>query len=263
MSRFCSLFSSSKGNSHYLSSGGTSLLIDAGVSVRTLLSALSQRGIGIGDIDAVLVTHEHTDHIRGLRTLLRRYPLSVYASPGTLEYLCVAGHIPPGTNLVACEDVPVQIGDIAVTAFPIPHDAIEPVGYRFSLPDQKEVAVATDLGHITERVREEITGCELVLLESNYDKRMLECSRYPYSIKRRIKGLLGHLSNDDCAREAVRLVQAGTTRLVLGHLSENNNLPQIAYETGKTLLGAADMREDYDYILRVAPARGPQELTFF
>jgi len=262
MSRFCSLFSSSKGNCTYLSGGATAVLIDAGVSFRAMMNALRLQGLSCDDLRAVLITHEHTDHIKGLRLLVERLGLPVYGSAGTLELLASNGHVPPGATLIECVGVQ-QVGELLVTAFDIPHDACAPVGYRFAMPDSRGVAIATDLGQITDEVRDHLTGCDLVMLESNYDKGMLECSRYPYYLKRRIKSSHGHLCNDVCAKEAARLVACGTTRLVLAHLSQKNNMPRIAYETGRASLSAAEMKEDYDYILKVAPAQGPQEVLVF
>jgi len=262
MSRFCNLFSSSKGNCTYLAGGGTAVLVDVGVSYRALMGALASQGLSVGDLKAVLITHEHTDHIKGLPMLLKRLGLPVYASAGTLEHLCAQGLVPPGTILAEMCGT-MQVGDLQVNAFPIPHDARDPVGFRFLMPDERSVAIATDLGHITDEVRRQITGCDLVMLESNYDPGMLAVSRYPYSLKRRIKGSHGHLSNNACAKEIIRLVQLGTTRLVLGHLSEQNNLPALAYETGRASLTAGGMKEQIDYILKVAPAHGPKELLVF
>jgi phosphoribosyl 1,2-cyclic phosphodiesterase len=262
MSRFCPLFSSSKGNSLFLSGGGSSLLIDAGVSFSSLTAALDAQGFSPGDISAVLVTHEHTDHIRGLTTLLRRTSARLYASRGTLEYLWLNGYIPAKTAVSECE-TPFTVGGIEVTAFPTPHDAANSVGYRFTMPDLRTVAVATDLGRVTDEVRQSLTGCDLVVLESNYDKRMLECSSYPYALKRRIKSEYGHLSNEACSEMLPRLAESGTTRFVLGHLSEQNNIPELARETAASALGLALMRENLDYTLTVAPARGPCPAVVF
>ena len=262
MSRLCSLFSSSKGNCTYLAGGKTAVLIDVGISYRALTGALASQGLSPADLSAVLITHEHTDHIKGLRVLLDRLGLPVYASLGTLDYLCANNHIPPGITMTECSR-PQQVGELLATAFPIPHDACEPVGFRFLMPDDRSVAIATDLGHVTHEVRRQITGCDTVVLESNYDPGMLECSRYPYYLKRRIKSSVGHLSNNDCAQEVIKLVSQGTTRLVLGHLSEQNNMPELAYETGRSFLTQMGMKENRDYILKVAPARGSKEVLVF
>lgn len=262
MSRFCPLFSSSKGNSIFVSGGGTSLLIDAGVSYRRLCRALSERDIEPESISAVLITHEHSDHIMGLSVLLSKLDIPVYASPETLSYILKSEKIPPGSTFIECTG-PFCVGDISVTPFDTPHDAVHSLGYRLDMPDQRRIAVATDLGHVSDTVEEHLRGCDLVMLESNYDMRMLECSTYPYYLKRRIRSGTGHLSNDDCSAELMSLVKNGSAYFVLGHLSEQNNLPEIAYETSKSCLATAHMRERLDYILSVAPARGPGEVLTF
>lgn len=255
MSRFCPLFSSSKGNSTYLSGGGAHLLVDVGVSLRQLTKALGEQSLCPDDLDGVLITHEHSDHIRGLAMLLKHHDIPLYASPATLEFLCDHGHVPHGADIHALEET-TEIAGIAVTPFETPHDACGSVGFRFLLPDCRTVAIATDLGHVTDTVRRNIAGCDLVMLESNYDIGMLDCSSYPYSLKRRIRGKFGHLSNELCAQECIRLIRSGTTRLILAHLSEQNNLPLLARQVTKSLLDADQMRENLDYILEVAPARG-------
>jgi phosphoribosyl 1,2-cyclic phosphodiesterase len=262
LSRFCPLYSSSKGNGIFLSGGGTCLLVDAGVSYRSLAASLDEQGYSPLGLSAVLVTHEHTDHIRGLRTLLARAKIPLYASKDTLEYLWLNDYIPAGTRVFECEGE-FAVGDIAVKPFCTPHDAARSLGYRFTMPDMRTVAIATDLGHVTEEVRLNLLGCDLVMLESNYDINMLDCSAYPYPLKRRIKSDYGHLSNEACAAFLPQLVQNGATRLVLGHLSENNNVPELARETAQAELARAGMREERDYTLHVAPARGKTRAVVF
>lgn len=256
------MFSSSKGNSTYLAGGGTALLIDAGVPFRSLCAALASQGLELSELAAVLITHEHTDHIRGLCTLLRKRRLPVCASAGTLDYLAGSGFLPPGTELIEASG-DFSVGALQIRAFPTPHDAADSVGYRFLLPDRTAVAIATDLGHVDETVRENLTGCGVVMLESNYDRGMLDCSCYPYYLKRRIKSSRGHLSNEHCAAEVLRLVRGGATRVILSHLSEQNNHPSLAREVVRSTLQAEGMRENEDYILRVAPARAPREMLVF
>lgn len=262
MAKFCPLFSSSKGNSTYFSAAGTSVLIDVGVSFRQLDNALSGHGLELSKIQALLITHEHSDHIRGLNVFLKKTNIPVYAPAKTLDYLATAGLFPHGAA-VAPIDGPTALGNLEVLPFETPHDANYSVGYQFSLPDSRKVVFATDLGHITPTVRQHLTGCDLVMLESNYDRGMLDCSRYPYPLKQRIKGNYGHLSNDDCAMEIADLVRKGGTRFVLGHLSEQNNLPQLAFEVTKSLLEIAGMRENQDYILKIAAPRGTQPAIVF
>lgn len=262
MSRFCPLFSSSKGNSILLSGGGTSLLIDAGVSFRRLSAALDGQGYCVGDINGILITHEHSDHISGLKTLLKKTDIPLYAPKETLEYLWVNGYIQAHTVVHECGESFV-VGGIEARAFDTPHDAAHSVGYRFTMPDLRVVAVATDLGHITDGVRKNLLGCDLVMLESNYDRGMLECSSYPYVVKRRIKSDFGHLSNDDCSGMLLSLAKSGTTRFVLGHLSEQNNIPELARETAHSVLTSASLRENIDYTLDVASARGMARAVAF
>lgn len=255
MSRFCPLFSSSKGNSIFLAGGGTNLLIDAGISYKKLCASLDEQGYAISDIDGILITHEHSDHINGLRVLLKKTSIPLFASRGTLEFLIANGYIPPHTEVTDC-GTPFTIGEIHAQSFETPHDAANSVGYRFTMPDLRSVAVAMDLGHITDDVRQNLLGCDLVMLESNYDQGMLECSSYPYMLKRRIKSDFGHLSNEACASMLSMLVKNGTTRFVLGHLSEQNNIPELARQTAKAALDALSLKENLDYTLSVAPARG-------
>lgn len=262
MSRFCPLFSSSKGNSAYLSGGGATLLVDIGVSLRQLKKALGEQCLSPDDLDGVLITHEHSDHIKGLAMLLKNYDVPVYASGPTLEFLCDRGHIPQSATIHEISEA-TDIAGIEVTPFETPHDACGSIGFRFVLPDSRTVAIATDLGHVTDTVRRNIAGCDLVMLESNYDIGMLDCSSYPYSLKRRIRGNFGHLSNEVCAQECIRLIHSGTTRLILGHLSEQNNVPALARQVTKSLLDEGQMRENLDYILEVAPARGEVHAVVF
>lgn len=262
MSRFCPLFSSSKGNSTYLSGGGTSLLVDMGVSLRQLTLALHEYDLTPDQLSGVLITHEHSDHIRGLAMLLKRFKIPIYGSRGTLQSLIEKNIPPPGAVLTEISDT-MDIGGVEITPFDTPHDAANSTGFRFTMPDGRNIAIATDLGHMTDTVRESIYGCDLVMIESNYDRGMLDCSAYPYYLKRRIKGNFGHLSNEICAEECVRLVKSGTTRIVLAHLSEQNNHPGIAWQSASNEMCAAGMQEKNDYILSVAPPRGKTELTIF
>ncbi|MFV0399931.1 MAG: MBL fold metallo-hydrolase [Oscillospiraceae bacterium] len=262
MSRICPLASSSKGNSIFVSGGDTALLVDVGISAKAVRNAIEERGQKLSDLCGIVITHEHSDHIKGLRVLLSQLKVPVYSAMETLEHLAYRDLVPPDACLVPLEGTFV-IGDIQVNAFDTPHDAIHSIGVRMELPDGRKAAIATDLGCITPAVEAGLTGCDLVMLESNYDPGMLSCSRYPYPLKRRIKGSFGHLSNTDCAEEIRRLVKAGTTRFLLGHLSEENNLPELAYETSKSAFDELRMVERCDYTLSVAPAGRPHEMVVF
>lgn len=252
MARFCSLFSSSAGNSTLIGSGSTSILIDAGVSAKRLKTALLDREVDPEDISAIFITHEHSDHISGLRVLASSHHIPVYATEGTLSYLEENGTINGKFPFEVIPKNGVVIGDLTVTPFATSHDCRESCGYSVTLPDGQRAAVATDTGKITEEIRRSLLGCSLVMLESNHDVGMLKNGPYPYILKRRILSDVGHLSNEVCAEMASELIAKGTTRLFLGHLSQDNNFPDLAYQTSLSVItqntGAVCGR---DYILEV------------
>ncbi|MEG1850243.1 MAG: MBL fold metallo-hydrolase, partial [Oscillospiraceae bacterium] len=206
MAKFCPLASSSAGNSTYISACGGSLLVDAGISCRKIGAALAQIGASPSELGALLLTHEHIDHLRGLRVLLRQNDLPVYATGAVLRYLVENGQVEPGATLVEIEPgTPFEAAGMRVTAFSTPHDAADSVGYRIETPDAHTLAVATDLGHVSETVRRGTAGCELVMLESNYDPALLRMGPYPYFLKQRIAADNGHLENERSAEFACRL----------------------------------------------------------
>ena len=261
MARFCTLFSGSSGNSTYISGSDTAVLIDAGRSCRQLLAAMAARCIDPKSIRAILLTHEHSDHISGLRVLLKKLGVPLYATHEVLEKLRWEQVIPDEQETVGIDGrAHLTIGALEVDSFDTPHDSIHSVGYRVSTPDGRRLAVATDMGYITDEVRSKLTGCDLVMLESNYDPGMLSVSDYPYYLKRRIASDLGHLSNEACADELTRLVRTGSTRFVLGHLSQNTNTPDNAYQTSFCAFQLNGMRAGIDYTLQVAPRNEPSEV---
>lgn len=262
MARFCTLFSGSEGNCTYVSCGDTSVLIDVGRSAKQVLEAMEARGIDPKGLSALLVTHEHGDHIKGIRAFLKKVPLPVYATPEVLEKLLWDQILTESSPRTAIEEgTPFQVGSIGIHCFDIPHDSIHPVGYQFVLPDRRKISLATDMGFMCDSVRNTITGSNLVLLESNYDPSMLSVSTYPYALKQRIVSNLGHLSNDVCAKELAGLVRTGSTRLILGHLSRRTNMPELAAYSARNALQQAGMRENYDYRLWVAPRDEPMEMV--
>lgn len=262
MARFCTLFSGSAGNSTYISGSDTAVLVDAGRSCKQLLAAMNSRGINPESIRAILVTHEHTDHISGLRVLLNKLKIPLYASKAVVEKLRWDGVVQEQQEVVELGGGHrFSVGSIEVDCFDTPHDSVHSLGYRFTAPDGRKLAVATDMGYITDTVRENLRGCDLVLLESNYDRNMLSVSDYPYYLKRRIASNTGHLSNEDCAAELAGLVRTGSTRFILGHLSQNNNVPELAYQTAHAAFASGGMREGIDYTLQVAPRSEPSEMV--
>ncbi len=263
MLRYCALFSGSGGNSTYIGTANGGLLIDAGVSAKRIETALYQRCVDPRSIRAVLVTHEHSDHIAGLRVLCKRYGWPLIASNGTLSAMVEGNKIDACHRLYCIQDgQTVTIGAMEITAFATPHDSRESMGYRIASDDGKSIAVATDMGYITPTVTAAISGADLVHIESNHDLTMLRNGPYPYPLKRRIEGEGGHLSNCACAQVLPQLLQSGTTRFVLAHLSEENNLPMLARRTSVESLSAVGATEGNDYLLDVASPIGEQPLTY-
>lgn len=252
MIKFCSLVSSSKGNAVLVSNGKTNILIDCGISKRRTADALAQAGVSPRDLDAILVTHEHNDHISGIGVMSRGYDIPVYANEKTWAAMERAlGRVEEGNKRLFHVGESFEINGVGVTSFAIPHDAACPVGYSLYTEGLK-LSVATDMGHIDESVVDSICGSDIVLLEANHDLAMLQNGRYPAALKRRILGKFGHLSNDSSAQIAVRLLKSGTRAILLGHLSEENNLPDLAYAAVKGALTGAGARLERDIRLAVA-----------
>lgn len=255
LARVYPLFSSSSGNSCFIGTPEAGILVDAGASCKKLTNALIQNDIRPEAVKAVFITHDHSDHISGLKVFTKHYNVQVFASPKTMDWLLSGGHVSSkGEGIEVGKET--VVGDFSVTSFKTPHDAVESVGYRIITPDGKAMCVCTDLGHITEDIDKSLFGCQLVLLESNYDERMLRLGPYPYTLKQRIASADGHLSNIASSKQVRRLIQGGTTRIILGHLSRENNTPQIAANTLLRELGD-DFKAKRDYILYIAPVETP------
>lgn len=262
MARICPLFSGSSGNCIYVGSGNGGILVDAGVSARRIQQSLLAHDIDPAGISAIFITHEHSDHVAGLRVFAGRLGIRVYASTGTLRALedmsIVSGQISAFDIGAGAEEAGMR-----VTAFNTSHDSAQSVGYRIHTPDSRTIAVATDLGEVTEHVRRNMMGADLVVLESNHDVRMLQNGQYPYFLKRRILSATGHLSNEACATELEALAYSGTTRFILGHLSRDNNHPDLAYQTAASALECVGLTEGSDYVLSVASPADTGCVTIF
>ena len=263
MARFCPLFSGSSGNCTYIGAGSGGILIDAGVSAKRIETALKEREIDPRSIQAIFVTHEHADHVAGLRVLAKRYGYTVYASVGTLDALLDDGVLRGDVPMQVIGDDGVEAGGMYVRAFHTSHDSRESLGYRIHTPDERRLAVATDMGRMTEEVRSALHGCDLVQIESNHDVRMLENGSYPYFLKHRILADTGHLSNEACAAELPALAQSGVTRFWLAHLSSENNLPELAHATSYAALCGAGLTDNVDFRLRVAARVATERVTVF
>lgn len=253
MARFCPLFSGSSGNSYYIGSANAGVLIDAGRSAKQLGNMLDHCGVDIKAIQALFITHEHSDHIKGLRVFASRFHLPVYASAGTLSALMQMGCLEGDFPVQEITPDGVECAGMLVQPFRTPHDCAESVGYRVFTADGRSAAVSTDLGYLTDTVRSALCGADLIAIESNHDVGMLRNGPYPYPLKRRILSRTGHLSNVDCADELYSLADRGTTRFVLAHLSAENNTPELAYQTSVCSLSLCGMKEGLDYTLHVAP----------
>lgn len=241
--------SGSTGNCALLQAGGRRFLIDAGISAKAICTSLAGIGCAPEELDGVLITHEHTDHVSGLAVLCKRIPLAVYA-PGT-----AAAHLRsclPGVAACLRTLEPGQtmdLGGVSVTAFATPHDTPQSVGYRVEAEGLR-FAFATDTGHVTDEMRRYLSGAELAVIEANHDVDRLRRGPYPAFLKRRVLSDRGHLSNDSCAELAGYLARRGAQKLVLAHLSRQNNLPSLAREA---VLPALEGTQTELYI---APERG-------
>ena len=252
--KFCSLVSGSSGNAALISAGSTNILIDCGISAKRTEKLLKEAGIegGLDAIDAVLLTHEHSDHIKGVKRIMSAYGIPVYGSMGTLraladvtrdEYFNYAGH---ALMEPVRADFEVSIGDISFTPFNIYHDAAEPLSYRIELNDtnavndtnsanetssDKSFVIMTDCGHYDDYICDHLTGLDALILEAYHDLRMLANGPYPMSLKRRILSDTGHLSNVDAGDLLSRIYAPRLKTVRLGHLSRENNTPELAVRT--------------------------------
>ena len=230
-----SFASGSGGNCTLVSGGGKYILVDAGISLRRIKSCLSRRGLELSDISAVLVTHEHSDHICALSMLEKYTDIPIIASGGTGRSVMSKGKV-SGKNfsLIEAGEI-VDINGIAVKAFGTSHDAAESLGYAFECGYEK-AAVVTDLGHVTDEVRRAVFGAEIVLLEANHDVDMLRAGPYPWHLQQRILGPNGTLSHETTGNFALELAEHGVRHILLAHLSKENNMPRVAYRTVADIL---------------------------
>lgn len=261
MSRFCSLFSGSSGNSVAIGCGGKYILIDAGRSAKKIKERLTQEDIDPRDVCAIFVTHEHTDHISGVRVLASSLKIPVFATEGTAECMELSGHA-RGVDLQIMPSGGVDVGDMEITKFATSHDAAQSCGYSVKCNDGRKITLATDTGIITPEIHSAMDGADLVYIESNHDVSMLYAGAYPYPLKQRIASNKGHLSNEACAAELPSLARGGTTRFVLGHLSAENNMPLLARQAAVCEFGKYGIREGTDYLLSVAGVDGLKSMVF-
>ena len=246
------LFSGSKGNSYYIGSSGEGVLIDAGKSCKQLEGALSLNGIDISSIGAVFITHEHVDHCTGLRVFAKKHNKKIYASEGTIEAMAEKNYISPENTFEVIENT-VDLGGMRVERCDTPHDARESCCYKVFTADGRSAVIATDMGVMTDEVRELLCSSDFSVVESNHDIRMLKLGDYPPIVKARILSNRGHLCNEACAEELAELIRSGNIRIMLGHISEKNNTPLLALNTSLNALERYGMKRGLDFTLDVVP----------
>lgn len=250
MLEICSLSSSSSGNCSYVANENTRLLIDAGLSARRVVELLEIIGVSIGDISAILVSHEHTDHIKGIGPLSRKYNIPVYINEKT--YIAgkkTIGEIADGLLFPLEPKEEFFIGDLAIEPIPIPHDAKEPMAFKVYSGGQS-VAVATDIGYPEKYLVKRLEGSDFVLIESNHDEALLRQNpKYSFALKKRILGKSGHLSNIACAQIIFELIKSGTRHFMLGHLSPENNSLELAQKQVRAELYEKGLMIERDYFL--------------
>ena len=240
--RLCSIASGSSGNCIYVGSDNTHLLVDTGISKKKIDAGLKELDIKGEELDGILITHEHSDHIQGLGVFSRKYEVPIYATPGTIEGIenyAPLGRMPEGLLHPIHTDESFILGDIKIDPFRISHDAKEPSGSRMNCCG-KSVAVATDLGIYDEYTVSKLKSLDAVLLEANHDIHMLEVGSYPYYLKRRVMGDKGHLSNELSGRLLCDILHDNLKHILLGHLSKENNYAKLAYETVKLEVTLSD-----------------------
>ena len=231
MLKFCSLYSGSSGNSSLIQSKDINILVDAGVSGKKIVNALASINIDIEDISAILVTHEHSDHTQAIATLSKKYNIPIYANKKTWDAMSdKKAKISENNIFYFTNNKTFSLKDISILPFDIPHDAANPCGFSISDLDSK-ISIATDIGHMTDSILNNIKNSNFLLLEANYEPDVLKCSSYPYHLKQRIASPIGHLSNIEAGKTINYLADFGVKNIMLGHLSNENNFPELAYKS--------------------------------
>jgi phosphoribosyl 1,2-cyclic phosphodiesterase len=230
------LASGSKGNSIYIDGPEGSLLVDAGLSAREIMRRIAHIGASSERIAGILVTHDHSDHLRGVRVLASRLGVTVYGTAGTLR----AAELPDSINIrVIKSGDDFTVAGFTVRPYSLPHDATDPVGYKLEQNGVK-IGIATDLGYATALVKRRLAGCDMLILESNYDEDMLLEGPYPWFLKQRIRSRRGHLSNEASSQVLTELLHPGLQRVILAHLSEVNNCPEVALGEAAGAIGVRE-----------------------
>lgn len=261
MLNFCSLYSGSSGNSLFVETQNTKLLIDAGVSGKKIEKALEDLEIEPSSLDGILITHEHSDHVQGLGTFSKKFDLPVFVNQETLDAM------PKQKDKISSNNIKTfkiadkfSIGDLDIKPFSIPHDAANPCGFNI-WNKGKKLSIATDIGHMTNDILKQLEESLFVMLEANYDPEVLRCSSYPFPLKSRIAGPIGHLSNEVAGKTISYLLKSGLKSAMLGHLSKESNFPELAYQTVVDELIGNSYFEDNSIGLSVASRDTHSELV--
>ncbi len=254
--RLASIASGSSGNCIYMGSDNTHILVDVGISNKRIESGLLDLGVGASEVNGILITHEHSDHISGLGVFSRKHNVPIYATEGTIREIRKnksLGEYDAGLFNIIRADEDFNIGDIKVSPFATSHDAVSSCGYRLN-HEGKSAAVVTDLGNYNQYIVNHLQGLDSMVIEANHDIRMLETGPYPYYLKRRILGDYGHLSNERSGQLLCELLHDRIKGIFLGHLSKENNMAELAYETVKLEITMGDNEyKGNDFNIEVAP----------
>lgn len=259
---FCSLYSGSSGNSIFVSSGNAKILIDAGMSGKSIEQALNSIGETTSSIDAIFVTHEHSDHTKGVGILSRKYDIPVYANSKTWESMTSSLGKIKEHNMKIIDNNHISVKDMDIVSYDIPHDAVSPSGYALH-SGGKKACIATDLGHFSPTVKAQLQDADLILLESNHDIEMLKFGPYPYYLKKRILSDVGHLSNEACGNAILELLGNKHKNIILGHLSKTNNYPDLAYQTVVNILNDKNVELNKEVTISMAKRDMPSNFIEF
>ena len=259
---FCPLYSGSSGNSIFVASKNTKILVDAGMPGKKIEGALKYINQNPNDLDGIFITHEHSDHIKGAGIVSRRYNVPIYANEDTWKAMeSKIGNIKED-NIRIINNSSVDIMDMHIANYKLSHDAAAPIGYAL-YSGNKKACIATDLGYLSEEVKNIIKDADVILLESNHDVEMVKFGPYPYSLKRRILSDVGHLSNDACGQAIVEIMNNKHKHIILGHLSKTNNFPDLAFQTVFNILKDNNIEIGKDISLNLAKRDMPSDVIDF
>lgn len=264
--RICPIASGSSGNCIYVGSENTHLIVDCGLSGKRTTAGINSLDLSMDDISAILITHEHSDHIGGLGVLARKYGIPIYTTSLTADAILNSSWVGRIDHTLFNDVVPdrsFMIGDIEINPMRISHDAVDPVAYRFRSGEKKS-AIVTDLGFYNDYIVEGLQGLDVLMIESNHDVNMLQVGPYPYPLKQRILGDKGHLSNENAGKLLSRVLHDNMKHIILGHLSHENNIPELAFESVRMEITASDTPyKGGDFPLTVAKRSEPTECVNF